>query len=47
MIDVLGFTLIEDFTLLEAFFMTVITLSTVGFEEVQPLSNAGMIFTGF
>jgi len=47
LIGVLGFTFIEDYTPLEAFFMTVITLSTVGFEEVHPLSNAGMIFTGF
>ncbi len=37
----------EDYTITEAFFMTVITMSTVGYEEVKPLSPFGMIFTGF
>ena len=45
-IGVLGYMWIEKFSLLEAFYMTVITLSTVGFGEVQPLSSAGKIFTG-
>jgi len=43
----LGFMFVEGFNLTEAFFMTVITISTVGFEEVRPLDNAGMIFTSF
>lgn len=34
-----------NYTLLDAFFMTVITITTVGFGEVQPLDNAGKIFT--
>ena len=42
-----GFSLIEDYSPVEAFYMTVITLSTVGFTEVKPLSDAGRIFTGF
>src|SRR5205085_9270475 len=37
--------LIEGMSLLDALYMTVITLSTVGFAEVQPLSPAGRIFT--
>lgn len=44
---VLGFSLIEDYSLLESFYMTVITLSTVGFKEVRPLSDSGQMFTAF
>lgn len=40
-----GFMIIEDFSLLEAFYMTIITLSTVGFTEVRPLSSEGRFFT--
>lgn len=39
-----GFMWIESWGLLDAFYMTVITLSTVGFEEVRPLSDAGRVF---
>ena len=39
-----GFMYFESYTFTEAIYMTVITLSTVGFEEVRPLSNEGMIF---
>ncbi len=39
-----GFTLIEGYSLIEAFYMTVITISTVGFTEVRPLSSTGQIF---
>ena len=42
-----GFVLIENFSPIEAFYMTVITLSTVGFTEVKPLSHAGQLFTSF
>jgi len=41
----LMFRYVEHFTWVEAFYMTVITISTVGFEEVRPLSDTGMIFT--
>ena len=44
-VGIVGYMLIEDFTFLEAFYQTVITASTVGFEEVHPLSNSGMFFT--
>ena len=37
--------IIEDYTLLEALFMSVITISTVGFTEVHLLSDRGMVFT--
>jgi len=42
---VIGFSIIEDFNLLESFFMTIITISTVGFQEVHPLSETGRLFT--
>jgi voltage-gated potassium channel len=43
-IGVIGFVLIEGFGLLDAIYMTIITVTTVGYEEVQPLSTAGRIF---
>jgi len=44
-IGVLGYRLLEQYSWLDAFYMTAITLSTVGFHEVQPLSPTGQIFT--
>ncbi|HHI02485.1 MAG TPA: potassium channel protein, partial [candidate division Zixibacteria bacterium] len=41
---VVGFTAFEDMTPLEALYMTVITLSTVGFGEIQPLHTTGRVF---
>ncbi|MCB0661716.1 MAG: NAD-binding protein [Saprospiraceae bacterium] len=35
----------EGFTIVEAFYMTVITISTVGFTELRPLGTSGQIFT--
>lgn len=43
-IGTIGFMLIEHYTLLDAFYMSMITLSTVGFTEVQPLTNPGRLF---
>ena len=40
-----GFILLEGWPFLDALFMTVITLSTVGFREVHQLSSGGRIFT--
>lgn len=45
MIGVIGFMLVEDFSLREALYMSVITISTVGFSEVRPLSSNGQLFT--
>jgi voltage-gated potassium channel len=47
LIGSLGFWWLEDFTFIEAFYMTMITISTVGFEEVKPLDAKGMLFTAF
>ena len=42
-----GYQIIEGWTFIEALYMTIITISTVGFKEVGQLSNAGRIFTIF
>ncbi len=41
----LGYVVVEGMRPLDALYMTVITLSTVGYGEVQPLSDAGRLFT--
>jgi voltage-gated potassium channel len=41
----IGYMLIENYTFLEALYMTVITIATIGFQEVKPLSDAGRVFT--
>lgn len=46
-VGVSGYYFIESYPLLDAFFMTIITVTTVGFQEVHPLSAAGKIFTSF
>jgi len=44
-IGISGYMIIEGYTFSEAFYMTIITMSTVGFKEVWPLSSTGMWFT--
>ncbi|MFN7118627.1 MAG: potassium channel family protein [Saprospiraceae bacterium] len=44
MVGMLGFMLIEHYTVLEAFYMTVITVATVGYTEVRPLDSGGKLF---
>lgn len=46
-IGITGYSLIEGYNLVDAVFMTIITISTVGFREVEPLSYTGKIFTIF
>jgi voltage-gated potassium channel len=41
----LGYVIIEHYPVLDALFMTVITVSTVGYEEVHRLDAAGQVFT--
>lgn len=43
----LGYIYLEGYSPIDAFFMTMITISTVGFEVVQPLSEVGKLFTIF
>ena len=40
-----GYRYIENWTWLESLYMTVITVSTVGYGELYPLSEAGRLFT--
>jgi voltage-gated potassium channel len=42
---VAGYVFLEHYKLLDAIYMTVITVGTVGFSEVNPLSDTGKIFT--
>lgn len=44
---IIGFMIIEGYGFLDAFYMTIITVSTVGFNEVQELSEMGRLFTSF
>lgn len=46
-IGIVGYMMIEDFTFVEAIYMTTISVTTAGFTEVRPLSNAGRMFTIF
>lgn len=39
-----GFVLIEDYPLFDAFYMALITVTTVGYGEIHPLSQAGRLF---
>lgn len=42
-----GYMVIEDWGFVDAFYMTVITLATVGYSEVHAVSQPGRIFTIF
>ena len=44
-VGIVGYMIIEGYTFSEALHMTIITISTVGFQEVKPLSDAGRLFT--
>jgi len=46
-IGTIGFIFIENYNVLDALYMTIITMSTVGFQEIKPLSGAGQLFTSF
>jgi voltage-gated potassium channel len=42
-----GFLIIEGYSLFDAFYMTLITITTVGYQELRPLTHAGRIFNSF
>ena len=44
---VVGYAYLERWPILDAFYMTVITLATVGFKEVHPMDRPGQLFTIF
>src|SRR5579863_9562816 len=43
----LGFVVIEGYPVFDAFYMTLTTVTTVGYGEIRPLSHAGRIFNSF
>lgn len=47
MVGTIGYMVLEEFSFLDSIYMTAITISTVGFKEVAPLSPAGQVFTIF
>lgn len=44
LISIGGFMILEEYNLREAFYMTIIMVSTVGFREVRPLGESGQLF---
>jgi voltage-gated potassium channel len=47
LIGTLGFRLVEGWPLFDAFYMAIMTLTTVGYGEVHPLSFQGRVFASF
>lgn len=47
LIGTMGYRYISDYTWVDALYMTIITMATVGFKEVQPLDDTAKIFTVF
>ncbi len=45
LIGIGGYMIIEGYGVLDAFYMSIVTISTVGFREVEPLTDGGKIFT--
>jgi voltage-gated potassium channel len=42
-----GFTVVEHWPVFDSFYMTLITITTVGYDEIHPLSQGGRIFNSF
>lgn len=47
LLGTIGFTVAFNYSVLDAFFMTIITVTTVGFGEIHPLDDGGKLFTIF
>ena len=41
----MGYSIVEGWSILDSLYMTIITLSTVGYGEINPLSTTGKIYT--
>ena len=46
-IGTVGFALIGKYSVFDAFYMSLITMTTVGYAEIHPLSHAGRVFNSF
>ena len=46
-IGTIGFTVIDGYPIFDAFYMTLTTMTTVGYGEIHPLSHAGRVFNSF
>jgi len=46
-VGILGFKIVSHYSWVDAFYMTIITITTVGFGEVHPLDDTAKIFTIF
>jgi voltage-gated potassium channel len=46
-IGTVGFTVIDGYPPFDAFYMTLTTMTTVGYGEIHPLSHAGRVFNSF
>ncbi|HEX3472383.1 MAG TPA: NAD-binding protein [Silvibacterium sp.] len=46
-VGTVGFELIEGYSWFDGFYMTLTTITTVGYQELRPLSRAGRIFNSF
>jgi len=44
---VIGYVVIEEWSFVDALYMTIITITTVGYAEVHPLTTSGQIFSIF
>jgi len=46
-LTIAGYVALEGWTVLEGVYMTFVTVTTVGYDEVRPLSDAGRVFSIF
>ena len=46
-VGTVGFTVIDHYPPFDAFYMTLTTMTTVGYGEIHPLSHAGRVFNSF
>lgn len=47
LVGTIGYVIIDNYSWFDAFYMTIITVATVGYGEVAPLSHSGKLFTAF
>jgi len=46
-LGIIGFTTIENYSVFDAFYMTLTTITTVGYAEIRTLSHTGRVFNSF